>query len=59
MRSHPRGEFEAYAPGYSIYTQGETLDELKMMVAEAVRCHFEEEDRPSVVRLQLVGNEIA
>jgi len=36
------GGYEARALGQSIYTEGETLDELKKMVADAVRCHFEE-----------------
>lgn len=53
VEESPEGGYEAHAPGYSIYTQGDTLDELKAMVADAVRCHFEEEDRPSVVRLHL------
>ncbi len=36
------GGFEARALGYSIFTQGETLEELKEMVMDAVDCHFEE-----------------
>ena len=44
------GGYEARALGYSIYTQGDTLEELKAMVQDAVRCHFDEEARPSVMR---------
>ncbi len=52
------GGYEARALGYSIYTQADTLDELKVMVRDALRCHFEEEDRPRVIRLHLVKDEI-
>lgn len=45
------GGYEARALGYSIFTQAETLDELKDMVRDAVRCHFEDTKRPSVIRL--------
>jgi hypothetical protein len=41
------GGFEARALGHSIYTEAETLDELKKNVQDAVRCHFDEIDRPS------------
>jgi len=40
------GGFEAHAIGYSIFTQADTLDELKAMVQDAVRCHFDEYSRP-------------
>ncbi len=36
------GGFEARALGYSIFTQGETLEELKEMLLDAVDCHFED-----------------
>jgi hypothetical protein len=36
--------FEARALGYSIYSQAETLEELKTEVRDAVRCHFDEAD---------------
>ena len=45
------GGYEAKALGYSIYTQAETLEELKGMIQDAVRCHFDEETRPRVIRL--------
>ena len=34
----------ARALGYSIYTQADSLDELRDMVKDAVECHFDEED---------------
>ncbi len=54
----PEGGFEARALGHSIYTQGDTLEELKAMVQDAVRCHFDEGSRPQVIRLHLVKDEV-
>lgn len=34
------GGFVAAALGHSIATQGETVEELREMVRDAVRCHF-------------------
>ena len=52
------GGFEARALGHSIFTQADTIDELKTMVRDAVRCHFDEGARPSVIRLHLVKDEL-
>ena len=54
----PEGGYEARALGYSIYTQSDTLDELKAMVQDAVRCHFDDTDRPRLIRLHLVRDEV-
>jgi len=48
----------AKALGYSIYTQADTLEELKEMVKDAVECHFDEEDRPRIIRLHIVRQEV-
>lgn len=48
------GGYEAKALGFSIYTQAETMDELKEMVLDAVRCHFEKEDSPKTIRLHFI-----
>jgi hypothetical protein len=55
------GGFEAKALGHSLYTEAETLEKLKKKVQDAVWCHFEEfeeKDRPSLIRLHLVKDEI-
>ena len=54
----PEGGYEARALGHSIHTQGDTLEELKAMVQDAVRCHFDEASRPSVIRLHMVKDEV-
>ncbi|MEK7477621.1 MAG: 2-oxoisovalerate dehydrogenase [Candidatus Coatesbacteria bacterium] len=43
------GGYEARALGHSIFTQGETLDEVKSAIREAVECHFEPDRRPHVL----------
>jgi hypothetical protein len=50
----PEGGYTAHALGASIFTEADTLDDLQTQVLDAVRCHFEEADRPSLVRLHLV-----
>ena len=54
----PEGGYEAKALGHSIYTQAETLDELRSAVQDAVRCHFDEAERPSLIRLHVVRDEV-
>ena len=38
VQESPEGGYEARALGYSIFTQAETMDELKQNVREAVHC---------------------
>ena len=45
------GGYEAHALGYSIFTEADSLPELRSMVRDAVRCHFDDESRPKVIRL--------
>ena len=55
------GGYIASALGHSIVTQGETLDELRWMVKEAVQCHFFDaaaQDVPKVIRLHFVRDEV-
>ena len=44
--------YTASALGYGIHTQGETLDELRAMVKDAVACYFDETmEAPKIIRL--------
>ena len=54
----PEGGYEARALGHSIFTEGDSMDELKEMVQDAVRCHFDEGERPRVIRLHFVRDEV-
>ncbi len=54
------GGYVAVALGYAIATQGETVEELREMVREAVHCHFgggDPEAMPSIIRLHFVKDE--
>ncbi len=46
VEESPEGGDEARALGHSIFTQADTMDELKEMVRDAVCCHFDEGTRP-------------
>jgi hypothetical protein len=52
------GGYTAKALGYSIYTKGETLDGLKESIRDAVKRHFDEKERPRIVRLHMVKDEL-
>ncbi|MEM6328215.1 MAG: 2-oxoisovalerate dehydrogenase [Bacteroidota bacterium] len=54
----PEGGFEARALGHFIYTEADTPEELRSMVRDAVATHFDEEERPSVIRLHFVREEV-
>jgi len=54
----PEGGYTARALGESIFTQGDTLEELRMQIRDAVHCHFDEGQAPRVVRLHLVRQEV-
>ena len=42
----PEGGFTARALGQSIFTEAETLEELRSNVRDAVQCHFDEGKAP-------------
>ena len=58
VQESPEGGYEARALGYSIFTQADTMDELKLNVREAVRCHLDEGKAPPVIRLHMVKDEV-
>ena len=58
VETDPEGGFTAQALGYAIFTEADTWDELKAAVQDAVRCHFDADDRPAMVRLHTVHDEV-
>jgi hypothetical protein len=58
VEESPEGGYEARALGPAIFTEADSLEELKERVRDAVRCHFDEEERPAIVRLHLVREEV-
>lgn len=58
VQESPEGGYEAQALGHDIFTQGETVEELREMVRDAVKCHFDEGKTPPVIRLHFVKDEV-
>ena len=59
VEEDPEGGYNAKALGESIFTQGETLDELKLNIKEALTCHFDNENEiPGLIRLHIVKEEL-
>ncbi|MDP2719833.1 MAG: 2-oxoisovalerate dehydrogenase [Dehalococcoidia bacterium] len=47
------GGYNARALDHAIFTEADTLDELKSVVQDAVRCHFEKTEKPPVSYSQI------
>ena len=47
----PEGGYTAQALGQPIFTEADSIEELRTMVRDAVLCHFEEENALKVIRL--------
>ena len=45
------GGYTAKAIGKGIFTEGDSLEEIKRNIEEAVECHFEEDRKPKLIRL--------
>ena len=58
VEDSPDGGFVARALGYSIFTDAETYEKLRENVRDALRCHFEGEEMPAVIRLHYVKDEV-
>lgn len=54
----PEGGYTARALGASIFTEADDLAQLQEQVRDAVLCHFEDEDRPKMIRLHFVREEL-
>ena len=53
------GGYTASALGVGIHTQGDTLDELRANVREAVDCYYDEDmTAPKIIRLHFVRDEV-
>jgi hypothetical protein len=44
--------------GHSIFTEADTWDELREAVRDAVRCHFDSDERADLIRLHAVREEV-
>ena len=55
----PEGGYTARALGFSIFTEADTWEELKVAVHDALSCHFEEgKDKPKIIRLHYLRDEV-
>jgi hypothetical protein len=54
----PEGGYTARALGASIFTEADDLHTLHEEVRDTVQCHFEEGERPKVIRLHFVREEL-
>jgi len=54
----PEGGYAARALGYSVFTEADTWDELKLAIQDAVTCHFDKDQRPAIVRMHLLHEEV-
>jgi hypothetical protein len=54
----PEGGFTARALGEAIFTEAESPEDLRAMVRDAVRCHFDSGKEPQLIRLRFVREEV-
>mgnify|MGYP000901980083 CR=1 FL=1 len=52
------GGYVAHALEYGITTQADNEKELKAMIVDAVKCHFEDDEIPKIINLRFVRNEV-
>ena len=53
------GGYNAMALGNGIHTQGDSIEELRSMVKDAVNCYFDETmEAPLMIRLHFVRDEV-
>ncbi|MEG3849791.1 2-oxoisovalerate dehydrogenase [Microcoleus sp. herbarium19] len=53
------GGYIAKAMGESIFTQADSIQELRELIKDAVHCHYpDEQNRPKLIRLHIVRDEV-
>ncbi len=58
VRESVEGGFEARALGTAIFTEGDSLEEIRSNVQDAVRCHFDPNSLPKSIRLIFIREEV-
>ena len=54
----PEGGFTARALGASIFTEADTLEVLRGAVRDALACHYDDAERPKLIRLHFVRDKV-
>jgi hypothetical protein len=52
------GGYTARALGHAIFTEGDSAEQIEANARDAVRCHFDEENLPKVIRLHYVRDDV-
>lgn len=58
VEESPEGGYTARAPAHAIFTEADTMNELKCQVRDAIRCHFGYNDIPPLIRLRHIKEEV-
>jgi predicted RNase H-like HicB family nuclease len=59
VEEEPEEGYIAKAIGESIFTQADSLQELRELIKDAVHCHYpDEQSRPKLIRLHIVRDEV-
>ena len=54
----PEGGYTARSIGESIFTEANSIEELRENIRDSVRCHFEKDLLPKLIRLHFVKDEV-
>ena len=57
VEESPEGGFIAKALGVSIFSEADTMEQLRLEVVDAVRCHFDDKKK-RIIRLHIVREEV-
>ena len=57
VQEAPEGGYIAQAVGEAIFTEADDRESLYEQGRDAVRCHFDEDERPRLIRLRFVPDE--
>ena len=58
VQDSPEGGFEAKALGESIFCEADSIEGLKVNLVDAVKCHFELDKLPKIIRLHITKDEL-
>ena len=58
VESSPEGGYSAKAFGADIFTEADDLTTLHTNVRDAVRCHFDDDKIPTMIRLHFTREEV-
>jgi len=59
VENDSEGGYTARAIGESIFTQADSIEELRELARDAVHCHYPDpQNRPKLIRLHIVSDEV-